>query len=156
MPLMKLGKNRVYASTLGHTIRFVKDEEVNVPPICVRECESIGAVFVNGAPENHVNEDELAEQIAATINKGKKQVSESIEEAKKAENIAPAVTTQPTQPADRMGEILKAIRTISDRNDRGDFTAAGTVNLKVLAKETGFRVDKTELTEAMKIINDPD
>jgi hypothetical protein len=157
MPLMKLGKNRVYASTLGHAIRFVKDEPVNVPPICVRECESIGAAFIGKTPEGHVNEDELAEQIAATINKGKRQVSQSVEDAKKAENISPEIPiTQPTEPADRMGVIIKSIRDISDRNERGDFTAAGSVNLKVLARHTGFRVDKSEYTEAMAIINDPD
>lgn len=157
MPLMKLGKNRVYASVMGHTIRFVKDEEVNVPTVCVRECEGIGAVFVDGAPEGHVDQDELANEIAAKINKGKRQVSQSIEDAKAAEGMKPSEpVTQPTQPGDRIGVIIKAVRDISDRNERGDFTAAGSVNLKVLGKETGFRVDKTELTEAMRIINDPD
>jgi hypothetical protein len=157
MPLMKLGKNRVYASTLGHAIRFVKNEPVNVPPICVRECENIGAVYVDGRLDGHIDEDELANQVAAQINKGKRQVSQSVEDAKKAENISPVVPiTQPTEPGDRMGVIIKSIRDISDRNERGDFTAAGAVNLKVLAKATGFRVDKTELVEAMAIINDPD
>jgi hypothetical protein len=146
MPLMKLGKNRVYSSTKGHAIRFVKDEEVNVPSICVRECEGIGAVFVGDSPEGHVDQDELASQVTKSINK-----------AKKAESIAPEpVKAQPVQPDDRMGVILKAVNTIRDRNNREDFTAGGSVNLRQLAKETNFRVDKSELTEAMAIINDPD
>jgi len=145
MPLMKLGKNRVFATTLGHAIRFVKDEPVNVPPIAVKACENIGAVFVEGEkPENHVDEDELADQVAASINA-----------AKKAENIAPD-PVQPAEPTDRMGEIIKAIHKITDRNDRDDFTAAGAINLNKLSKEADFRVDKSELQEAMAIINDPD
>jgi hypothetical protein len=149
MPLMKLHKNRVFASTLGHAVRFVKDEPVFVPPIMERVCEAIGAVFVtedNEVIETIDKEEEMASGLTASINAAKKQ-----------EGILPEKpATQPVIPADRIGAILKAIHLVTDRNVRGDFTAGGRVNLKVLSKEVGFRVDKSELTEAMEIINDPD
>ena len=146
MPLMKLGKNRVFATTLGHVIRFTKDEEVNVPDICVKVCEGIGAVFVGEAPAGHINEDEIANQVAVSINR-----------ARNAENIPPEpIKAQPTAPGDRLEAVIASARTIIEHNDHNDFTAAGSINLKVLAKHTGFRVDKSELVEAMTTINDPD
>jgi hypothetical protein len=150
MPLMKLQKNRVFASTLGHTIRFVKDEPVFVPPIMERECDAIGAILVD-ADHNEIDttatEDDLANSLSASINAARQQEGIDPEEA---------TPSQPAAPLDRMKLILKAVHLIMDKNDREDFTAAGQVNLKVLGKTVGFRVDKNELKEAMAIINDPE
>ena len=144
MPLMKLGKNRVFANTLGHVIRFEKDKPVSVPPIMVRACDAIGAVLVGN--ENAIaKEEEIASGLTASINAAKLEEGLPVDEIK-----------QPVIPDDRMGAIIKGIRTITDRNDREEFTAAGQINLKALSKEAGFRVDKSELKEAMDIINDPD
>ena len=150
MPLMKLAKNRVYASTLGHVIRFVKNQPVNVPPIMVKECENIGAVRIQAEAKIEKaplrDEEELAAEIAEAVNTAK--VSEGIEID---DTEAPA---QPVAPLDRMEVISDAIDVLYERNARGDFTAAGKPNLKVLAKETGFRVDKNELKEALVLRNE--
>jgi len=150
MPLMKLAKNRVYASTLGHTIRFVKDEPVFVPPIMKRECEGIGAVLVdkdNKIIDTSDVETEVAEGLTASINAAKEQEGIAVKNDK---------ASQPAAPMDRMAAILKGVKNILGRNDRLEFTAAGHVKLAALSKEAGFRVDKNELKEAMSIINDPD
>ena len=143
---MKLGKDRVFASTHGHAVRFVNDEPCYVPPIMVRACDAIGAVLVSeDGKEDLVDQDEIANALTTSFNA-----------AKTAEGISTEPKAQPTVPLDRMAEILKGVRTITDRNKRDEFTAAGHVKLAALGKETGFRVDKSELAEAMDIINDPD
>ena len=149
MPLMKLAKNRVYASTLGHVIRFVKDEPVFVHPIMLKECGAIGAVVVPGkAPKVKKKPMKTEEQMIEEINT-------SVNAVKEAEGI-PEAPAQPVAPVDRMEMILSCVRALIERNERGDFTAAGIPNLNVLGKKTGFRVDKNELKEAMATINDPE
>ena len=99
MPLMKLAKNRVYASTLGHVIRFVKDEPVFVHPIMLKECGAIGAVVVPGKgkkPKKIVVRSE--DEAIADMNK-------IVNAAKEAEGL-PESPAQPVAPVDRMEMIF--------------------------------------------------
>lgn len=45
---MTLNRNLTFASTLGHTIRFIKDEPVDVPLSLVPEIMAIGGLPVDG------------------------------------------------------------------------------------------------------------
>lgn len=55
------------------------------------------------------------------------------------------VATPAPEGAARQDSILTAMRVMQARNDRGDFTAAGLPNTKVLMKETGFEVKANEI-----------
>jgi len=55
---MILQRNYVYASTLGHVIRFEKGKAVNVPAIMVQECAVIGAVPVDSKIESICSTEE--------------------------------------------------------------------------------------------------
>lgn len=57
MPLFTLHRNFTLRTTKGHTIAFVKGQPVWVPPMCVPDAVSIGAVAVN-ADEGDVLGDE--------------------------------------------------------------------------------------------------
>lgn len=49
-----LGRNRIFASVMGHTIEFVKGEATHVPNECHAEVMAIGAI-----PEEDIPEQEL-------------------------------------------------------------------------------------------------
>ena len=53
-----LNRNLTLSSTMGHTVAFVKDEEVYVPPALRGEAQTIGALPVEG-PEEIVEGDEI-------------------------------------------------------------------------------------------------
>lgn len=57
---------------------------------------------------------------------------------------------QPIDPGHRLEDVSKALETIVERNDSNDFTAAGIPNVKVVTKEVGYRVDRTEVIKAWK------
>lgn len=46
--LMHLNRDLILGSTLGHRIRFIKDQETRVPDIMIEECVAIGALRVDG------------------------------------------------------------------------------------------------------------
>jgi hypothetical protein len=48
MKKMVLNRNLTHASTLGHTIRFVKDQPVDVPLVMLSEVMAFGAMPVDG------------------------------------------------------------------------------------------------------------
>lgn len=56
----------------------------------------------------------------------------------------------PVDPTDRMGDIIKAADKIYEANQRGDFTGTGAPKVQSVSRETGFKVDKTELNKALK------
>lgn len=68
---MKLNRNHTHASLYGHTIRFVKDEPIEVPAMLFPELLAIGAEFADGEglaaePEREDNEphpDERADLV---------------------------------------------------------------------------------------------
>ena len=121
---MKLNRNYRLASTLGHVLVFKKGEEIEVPDIIVREAIDIGAEFV---------EKEARDEVFK-------------------EPEGPPKT--PVVPAERQDAILAAISAIEERNDRDDFTATGNPTMKAVERETGFKVDKGELIQAMKTRNE--
>ena len=59
---MILGRDYVHASTLGHVVRFIKNEPVHVPPIVVKECAAFGAVPVDTEVDVLAPEPEAAPQ----------------------------------------------------------------------------------------------
>lgn len=121
---MKLNRNYRLASTLGHVLVFKKGEEIEVPDIIVREAIDIGAEFV---------EKEARDEVFK-------------------EPEGPPKT--PVVPAERQDAILAAISAIEESNDRDDFTATGNPTMKAVERETGFKVDKGELIQAMKTRNE--
>lgn len=121
---MKLNRNYRLASTLGHVLVFKKGEEIEVPDIIVREAIDIGAEFV---------EKEARDEVFK-------------------EPEGPPKT--PVVPAERQDAILAAISALEERNDRDDFTATGNPTMKAVERETGFKVDKGELIQAMKTRNE--
>lgn len=121
---MKLNRNYRLASTLGHVLVFKKGEEIEVPDVIVREAIDIGAEFV---------EKEARDEVFK-------------------EPEGPPKT--PVVPAERQDAILAAISAIEESNDRDDFTATGNPTMKAVERETGFKVDKGELIQAMKTRNE--
>lgn len=57
-------------------------------------------------------------------------------------------STAPTDPAERQLLLLAAIEDLVQRNQRGDFTASGAPNAKVLAEAVDFNVDSRERDQA--------
>jgi hypothetical protein len=57
MPIFKLNRNYALSSTLGHSINFIKGEEVYVPQALVKEVVALGAECVDG--DAQVLEDEV-------------------------------------------------------------------------------------------------
>ena len=53
--------------------------------------------------------------------------------------------TTPQDPAERNPLILAAIVKLIDRNDREDFTAAGSPSVDAVTKEVGFKVSAKEI-----------
>ena len=51
MPLFTLHRNHTLRTTKGHTIVFVKGEPVWVPPVCVQDAVSIGALPQERIPD---------------------------------------------------------------------------------------------------------
>jgi len=121
---MKLNRNYRLASTLGHVLVFKKGEEIEVPDVIVREAIDIGAEFI---------EKEARDEVFK-------------------EPEGPPKT--PVVPAERQDAILAAISAIEESNDRDDFTATGNPTMKAVERETGFKVDKGELIQAMKTRNE--
>jgi hypothetical protein len=55
--LMKLHRDYVLSTSLGYSIRFVKDQPVDVPPLVIRDAVAIGAVEVeSGSPPNVIED----------------------------------------------------------------------------------------------------
>lgn len=59
----------------------------------------------------------------------------------------PTASDAAVKDLDEAVAIREALIRMVERNDEDDFTAAGAPNLKALAKETGFKVDKTQALE---------
>lgn len=74
MPEMTLHRNYVLRTTKGHCIRFIKNEPVFVPPICLEDAVAIGALAVTDGEDDILPDDEQAvvltqaERKAAIIN----------------------------------------------------------------------------------------
>ena len=54
-------------------------------------------------------------------------------------------SSAPQDPAERNPLILAAIEKLIDRNDREDFTAAGSPSVDAVTKEVGFKVSAKEI-----------
>lgn len=54
-------------------------------------------------------------------------------------------TKAPSDPAQRNPLILAAIETLVAKNERKDFTAAGSPSVKAIERELGFDVDSREV-----------
>lgn len=112
-PKLVLNRNYVLATTMGHSISFVKGESTHVPPLAFAEAIAIGAQPVDGSDPN----------ILETKREG-----------------AP-----PTGVLERNALIMAAIEELVDRNDRKDFTAAGSPAVRAVERELGFDVDGREV-----------
>lgn len=60
----------------------------------------------------------------------------------------------PSDPSDRAPLILAAIESITARNGREDFTAAGTPTAAAVSKEVGFKVQNKEIAPVMQQYHD--
>lgn len=58
------------------------------------------------------------------------------------------VKKEVTDPAERKAALFAAFKTITDKNDRDDFTGSGTPKDKVVEAITGFKADSKERNEA--------
>lgn len=67
---------------------------------------------------------------------------------------APTASDAAVTPLDEAAGIRAALIRMVERNDDDDFTAAGTPNLKVLAKETGFKVNKTQALAVWHVLEE--
>lgn len=56
----------------------------------------------------------------------------------------PVLTKVTHDPAERQQKYFEAFAGLEERNERGDFTASGLPNSKVLEKMVGFQVVNTE------------
>jgi hypothetical protein len=112
------------ASTLGHVIVFKKGEEIEVPDIIVREAVELGAEFVEDGARDEIFNEPKGEPVT------------------------------PVNPSERQEAVLAAIAAIEQKNDRDDFTATGNPTLKAIQEQTGFKIDKGELIQAMKTRNE--
>lgn len=65
------------------------------------------------------------------------------------EDVLPkeTVVVAPVEGADRENAIFAAFKTLEERNERGDFSAAGVPNIAALIAVTGFKVDGNERTK---------
>ena len=63
---------------------------------------------------------------------------------------------QPITVEARREAIAQQVAAMFTENNRDDFTATGTPNLKTLSARTGFKVDRSELNDAMKARTDAD
>jgi hypothetical protein len=61
---------------------------------------------------------------------------------------------QPVDPAQRQIAVRKAVESIVDKNERDDFTAGGSPKVSAVSRETGFKVDMTEVRKAWQARNE--
>jgi len=64
------------------------------------------------------------------------------------------VAPQPVDPAQRLVAIRKAVEVVVDKNEREDFTAGGSPKVTAVSRETGFKVDQTEVRKAWQARNE--
>lgn len=62
--------------------------------------------------------------------------------------------THPTDPADRNPLILAVIEKLLEKNERKDFTAAGSPTVKAVERELGFDVDAREIAGMWQAYHD--
>lgn len=62
--------------------------------------------------------------------------------------------TTPSDPSERNPLIMKAIKTIVEKNERKDFTAAGSPSVKAVERELGFDVDGREVSAVWQAFHD--
>ena len=105
-------RDRVVASTAGHVIGFKKGEPTYVPPEARKDVMQAG-----GIPEDE-DFDPDAEA-----------------KAKRA-----AENTEPVDPVEREKAVFAVFEKLTLRNERGDFTANGVPNAKVLKAELGWEL----------------
>ncbi len=113
--MMTLNRDYQLVSLCGRATFFKEGVPAFVVPHMVKEAIALGAV---AAP------DEDKALVAATMAEIEKETDDN---------------------ASRAPKIAAAIKTLVERNQRGDFTAGGRPNLNVLAKLTGFLVTAQEL-----------
>jgi hypothetical protein len=63
-------------------------------------------------------------------------------------------TKAPVLPEDREPAIRAAIAMLKERNERGDFTAAGQPDAKAVAELTGFKVQAKEISVIWQKLHD--
>lgn len=119
MPLMTLNRNYVLATTIGHSVRFRKDQPTQVPASVVHEAAAIGAI-----PED--------KEVALV--KGTDEVQAA---AKEHQELA-------HNPVNRRAAIMTAIKILVETNERGSFDAATKPHPKAISDKAGFKVDAKE------------
>lgn len=62
--------------------------------------------------------------------------------------------TAPADPAERTPLIMKAIEALVERNEREDFTAAGSPTVDALSKQVGFKVQSKEIAAVWQAFHD--
>lgn len=115
MGLMVMQRNYALASLCGRVINFKKGEPVWVPPGAVKEALAVGAEGV----------DEKLDPL----------------EVDKVEIKAPPPLSQP----ERNAKIIEAFGLITTREQRGDFTAQGVPNTRILSGLIGFDVMRQDV-----------
>jgi len=121
MPTMVMNRNWTVRSTRGHTLRFRKDEPINVPDDykVIEECQRYGALYAD------------PEAAPALPDEGAQ------------------VTNLPKTPNERRSRIEALMSEMKEFQEehRNHFTAAGRPNAKYVQATLGFDVSAAEVEE---------
>lgn len=126
MPDMVLNRTAHLITKSGHVLSFVKGKPSYVPPACVREVIAIGGEHADG--EDHP--EDFAD--------------------------APPANTGPADSGERQAQIISAIRKLIERNDRDDFTAAGSPTVIAVKEAVGYKIMAAEISQAWQTIHEQD
>jgi hypothetical protein len=116
---MVLDRNAVLRHPSGASIRFIRGEPIGVAPQLVRACIGMGAKSVTG--DVRIDDEE-------------------------AEDNKPYYG--PSDPEERIEDMVPIIEAMIEKNDRSDWTGTGTPNVAKVTAMVGYKVTKEEILEA--------
>jgi hypothetical protein len=116
---MVLDRRAVLRHPSGHSFEFLPGQPLSIPPNCVK------AVLGMGGRAAEDKEMDLSE-----------------EEVDHRPNYGP------TDPEERIEEIVVKVKEMIENNQREDWTGTGTPNINVLSSRLGYKVTKPEVLEA--------
>jgi hypothetical protein len=119
MPKMVMNRKYALNSLCGRSVNFEKGVPVWVPPAAVKEALALGAEGV----------DEKIDPLEVTETGDK----------------TPAPPAAPLSQTEREEKIIEAFRLITTREQRGDFTAQGVPNTRIIGGIVGFDVMRQDV-----------
>lgn len=126
MPKMKLSRDFVLTTTLGHSIQFVKGQDTHVPQSVVAQALSIGAELITNSDKETV--------VAETID-------------------IPNVKTRPADQRAYYDELIKAFKIMEAMDaegklERGAYTAAGQPSVLAVSNLVGYNTFSKDIAVA--------